>query len=474
MAVVGFSGSGKSTLVLCIGQMMRYQKGHIRIGGREVSELSKADMARNIGFVAQAPFIFSGTIEENLRYSYEAGIAGNVHAPDCGLPRLDDMIIVLQQTGLFVDVLHFGLNTVLSGERHRQMMDCLIRVRERFRHQCRDELKKDVEFYHDDQYAYCASIAENLIFGTPRHEDFDNERLYNNDYMVSFLVRAGLYRPLLDLGQGLTRRIVDILEMLPREDVFFEKSPIRPDELETYQRLNRRLIRKSTDRLDPRERKNLLKLALRFSPERHKIMAMPSPLIDLILNARKLFRSEIRRDYPGAYVFYHSSRYMDSETILNNILFGRIKSAGSHAAERVTRGIVRLLVEETLLESIVELGLEYQVGTKGGRLSGGQCQKLAIARVLLKAPQILIMDEATSALDNKSQARIEHLLDVHWRGRSTLIAVAHRLDTITRYDKVAVMKAGKIIEMGTYDELMTRKGGLYELVNARSDAIFNL
>lgn len=84
------------------------------------------------------------------------------------------------------------------------------------------------------------------------------------------------------------------------------------------------------------------------------------------------------------------------------------------------------------------------------------------------------MDEATSALDNKSQARIEHLLDVHWRGRSTLIAVAHRLDTITRYDKVAVMKAGKIIEMGTYDELMTRKGGLYELVNARSDAIFNL
>jgi ABC-type multidrug transport system fused ATPase/permease subunit len=107
------------------------------------------------------------------------------------------------------------------------------------------------------------------------------------------------------------------------------------------------------------------------------------------------------------------------------------------------------------------------VGTKGDRLSGGQQQKLAIARIFLKQPKLLIMDEATSALDNNSQTRIQNLLETRWREKSTVISVAHRLDTIKNYDRVAVMKAGKILEIGTYDELMARKGMLYELVGKK-------
>jgi len=129
---------------------------------------------------------------------------------------------------------------------------------------------------------------------------------------------------------------------------------------------------------------------------------------------------------------------------------------------------VQLLIEEDLLETIVEIGMQFQVGSKGDRLSGGQRQKMAIARVFLKKPKILIMDEATSALDNKSQARIQNLLDSQWKGNSTLIAVVHRLDIVKNYDKIAVMKAGKIIEMGTYDDLMNKKGMLYEFVGGKN------
>ncbi|MGD8365416.1 MAG: ATP-binding cassette domain-containing protein, partial [Desulfobacterales bacterium] len=105
----------------------------------------------------------------------------------------------------------------------------------------------------------------------------------------------------------------------------------------------------------------------------------------------------------------------------------------------------------------------FEVGSKGDRLSGGQRQKLSIARALLKKPPVLIMDEATSALDNKSQARIQNLLENRWKGKSTLISVVHRLDIIKNFDKVAVMKAGKILETGTYAELIAKKGLLYEL-----------
>ncbi|MBW2436649.1 MAG: ATP-binding cassette domain-containing protein, partial [Deltaproteobacteria bacterium] len=146
---------------------------------------------------------------------------------------------------------------------------------------------------------------------------------------------------------------------------------------------------------------------------------------------------------------------------------GKTKTANPQAQEKINQSIIQLLIEEDLLETIIEIGMLYQVGAKGDKLSGGQQQKLAIARVFLKHPKILIMDEATSALDNKSQARIQNLLETRWKEKNTVISVVHRLDTIKNYDRVAVMKAGKILEIGTYDELMARKGMLYELVGKK-------
>jgi ABC-type multidrug transport system fused ATPase/permease subunit len=155
---------------------------------------------------------------------------------------------------------------------------------------------------------------------------------------------------------------------------------------------------------------------------------------------------------------------MDTQSILSNIFFGKMKGSTSKHQERLQQRIVQILIEEGILEEIVEIGMEFQVGSKGDNLSGGQRQKLAIARALLKNPPILVMDEATSSLDNNSQSRIQHLLDTKWKGKSTLIAVVHRLDTIKGFDQIAVMKGGKIVESGSFDDLMERKGMLHELM----------
>jgi ABC-type multidrug transport system fused ATPase/permease subunit len=114
---------------------------------------------------------------------------------------------------------------------------------------------------------------------------------------------------------------------------------------------------------------------------------------------------------------------------------------------------------------MIEIGMDFKVGTKGNNLSGGQQQKLAIARTFLKSPPIIILDEATSALDNNSQKRIQSVLSRHWKGKSTIIAVVHRLDIVKDYDRIVFLKAGKIVELGTYDELMDKKGYFYELAN---------
>ena len=197
------------------------------------------------------------------------------------------------------------------------------------------------------------------------------------------------------------------------------------------------------------------------------MVSLPEILETLILEGRALFHSKISTNDPDAFTFYQMSEYIYSQTILNNIFFGKTKTASSQAQERIDQSIIQLLIEEDLLESIIEIGMHFEVGNKGDKLSGGQQQKLAIARVFLKAPKVLIMDEATSALDNKSQNRIQNLLETRWKKKSTVVSVVHRLDTIKNFDKVAVMKAGKILEMGTYDELMARKGMLYELVGKK-------
>ena len=119
------------------------------------------------------------------------------------------------------------------------------------------------------------------------------------------------------------------------------------------------------------------------------------------------------------------------------------------------------------MERITDIGMNFHVGNMGDRLSGGQQQKLAIARVLLKRPKVLVMDEATSALDNKSQGRIQKIVE-QWKGTCTVISVIHRLDMLPSFDKVAVLKAGKIIELGNPKELISNKGALYELIHGKS------
>ncbi len=467
LALVGFSGSGKSTLAMCIGQLYKYTGGNVLIGDEEVSDLTKKDIVNNMGFVAQSPFIFDGTIEENILYSSMAKIDGNGRAEDEQRPSLDDVIAVLHQTGIFVDVLRFGLNAILTHEKNEELVNTIVKVRKSFQQDYGDDLADYVEFFDENKYLYYSSVAENLTFGAPNKSEFDDENLSRNNYFLRFLKTADLTRPLLSLGVTLCRQTVDILGNLPPDAVFFKQSPISAEELEEFKLLVERLKKKKLHELADEDHRKLLELALRFTPGIHKMAAMPEILETLILEGRALFRENISRDDPEAFTFIQMSEYIYSQTILNNIFFGKTKTDNPQAQERINQSIIQLLIEEDLLETITEIGMHFQVGTNGDKLSGGQQQKLAIARVFLKAPKVLIMDEATSALDNKSQARIQNLLETRWKKKSTVVSVVHRLDTIKNFDKVAVMKAGKILEMGSYDELMTRKGMLYELVGKK-------
>ena len=104
-------------------------------------------------------------------------------------------------------------------------------------------------------------------------------------------------------------------------------------------------------------------------------------------------------------------------------------------------------------------GWETNIGEDGHRLSGGQRQRIAIARAVLKDAPVLVLDEATSNVDNETEAALQRSIERISVDRTTLI-IAHRLSTVRKADKIAVMERGKITEMGSHDELIS-KDGLY-------------
>ena len=157
-----------------------------------------------------------------------------------------------------------------------------------------------------------------------------------------------------------------------------------------------------------------------------------------------------------------------NESIRYNVAYGR-PSASSEAIEHA----VKAAHLSQFVDSLPE-GLETEVGERGLKLSGGEKQRVAIARTILKNPPILVFDEATSALDTATEQEIQRELELVAKGRTSLI-IAHRLSTVVNADKIIVLDQGAIREHGTHQALLERPDGLYKAMwerqqKAREDA----
>ena len=145
-----------------------------------------------------------------------------------------------------------------------------------------------------------------------------------------------------------------------------------------------------------------------------------------------------------------------NDTIANNIAYSKPDAT----MEEIIAAAKQANAHDFIVDGTHPEGYDTVVGEKGSKLSGGEKQRISIARAMLKNPPIMILDEATSALDTVTERLVQDALN-HLMENRTVFAIAHRLSTIRHADKIIVLDKGKIIESGAHDELL-RKNGKYK------------
>ena len=504
IALVGPGGSGKDQIVMMLARLVAPGSGTLTIGGENLAEMPEAVTGRRLSYVGTQGHLFSTSVRANLLYGLmhrplampdydsaaeeargkwvaEAEAAGNSTADleadwvDYAAAGVADAEALNRRIGEVLalvdmenEIREIGLRGTIDPKAHPDLAGRILKARAAFRERLSDpKIASLVEVFDSERYNDNATLGENLLFGSVVGETFDMERLAEHPYVLQVLEMAELAEELLDIGRQVASTMVELFADLPPGHEFFERfSFIRHEDLPEYQAMLTRLGHGDIpDDLRQEERTMLLSLAFKLAPARHRLDMIDDPLRNKVLRARLLFAGNLPPELAGTIEPLDSAAYNAALSIQDNILFGKIAYGHAQGAERVRAVIAEVIDGLGLRDAVMEMGLDFQVGIAGSRLSATQRQKLAIARAVLKRPDVLILNEATASLDGAAQTKIMDALLDEFDGRG-LIWALHRASFADRFDRVLVMRAGRVVEEGGFDELQSRSATLKELIAA--------
>jgi energy-coupling factor transporter ATP-binding protein EcfA2 len=365
------------------------------------------------------------------------------------------------------DVYHMGLRGTIDPEVQPEVAAAVLEARRAMRARLENpSFSRLVEVFDPERYNTNATLAENLLFGAPLGETFDIDHLAAHPYVQQTLERAGLSDRLVEVGYKLAATMVELFVDLPPDHEYFRQfSFISADDLPDYRALTTRADPSRLDTLGADDRQRLIALTFRLAPARHRLGLVDEALQVRVLEARRLFREHLPEELRGSVAFFDAERYTAAASLQDNILFGKIAYGQAQANERIGELITEVLNELGLHERVVEVGLQAPTGVGGGRLSLAQRQKLALARALLKRPELLILYDATASLDPSEQQAILDELLREFAGASLIWAVS-RSDWAEKFDQVLIMRGGRVVEQGRYEELNRDGSALHELIAA--------
>ena len=494
IAIVGPESGGKHELGLLLSGLADPSSGRVTLGGVDIATLPRAVMARRIGYVGQNTQMFAGSFFDNLVVGLqvrpnprdpddraamalrkaemiESELTGNsvedmdadwVDYEAAGAQTREQLreriLECLQVTELLGDLRELGLRGTIVPDAQPEIAKVMLQARAALReHLTAPEMRGYFEMFDKDRFNDQASIAENVLFGTPVGAVFDVERLAENPYMQSVLDTLHLTESWAELGSQIAAQMVEIFSGLPPGHELFQRySFITVNELPEFAAALTRLHRQGADAMRPEERVQFLSLVFRVVPARHRFDIIDENFRNEVLQARRQFAEGLPKDLAPHAQFFDAERYNDAVSLYDNMLFGRLapgqSQAGSRAREMIIDVLERVGLSQAVLTAVIDVGLDYQVGVGGSRLPAAMRQKLAIARALLKRPDILILNDPVSILESGAQAKVINQLLGASTGRG-VVWTLQRAGFSRHFGRLLIMVDGRIAEQGNFEEL---------------------
>ncbi len=497
VCILSSDGTGKSELTQMIARLLHPDSGSIKVGEQDLNKLHEAVTGRRMAYVGENAALFSGTLRDNLFYGLkheplraaayndkardarlrweleacEAGNATNDVAADwldyeaagvSGPQQLQARVLdVLGIVDLKNEIYEFGLNRQLDPFDKPEVVEKILNARMHLHSelQCVEAIPL-FEPFDRKQYNTNLSVAENLLFGAPLDPALATEKLSANPYVMDVLDKVGLCGKFVSIGARLAEVMVDVFRDIPSDHEYFRRfSFIQADELPAFIQCVRSIEKIGIDALNEEDKRMLMSLPFNLVVARHHLNLIDDDFQKNILRAREIFAADLPEHMKKSVCFFDENAYNPMISIQDNILFGKPIYGRAKARQHIGRLVWSMVERFGLYYDIIEVGLDTEVGLGGSRLTAAQRQKVAIARAVLKRPDLLIVDSATSIMSPEQEtAMMEAILkDVGSRG---LLWVLERTDVAGKFEKVFIMEGGQVIEQGKIEDIV-KSGSAY-------------
>ncbi len=506
VAVIGGPNSGAETLGDLASRLLPPTAGRVVLNEDDLAELPEAVTGRRISVMPSDLPLFQGSVADNLLYGLkhvplrppeydaagarrrawevaEARLAGNVDfdveadwidydAAGASGPEdlMDQVKRVLALVELEDDIIDLGLRGRIDPARHSDLTSAVLEVRSDMRERLQQGDKTGlVEFFDPEKYADQATVAENVLFGTPDTDELAEHNLAGHKFVRQLLADLNLDRLFFDRGREIASTAIELFADLPPDHPFFEQlSFMAPDEIPEYQMALTRVASQPYEAVNEEDRQRFIRLPFAYIEPRHRMGLIDDEVKASLMDLRRAFRDGVPEELRDQIEFYDPASYNKNASVQDNMLLGRVCYGIAGGQAKVFAMLREALDRCGLYDGVLRVGLEFNVGTGGKRLSQALRQKIGLARALLRRPDLLIVNRALSALDRTSQASIlKRILSEPIGpagGSAGVLWILSNPAQAEIFDRVMVMHDGRLAEDGAPGELLKKQAAYARLV----------
>ena len=505
VAIVGNAAGRGDALAEAFGRLQRPESGKVVSGSDDILMLPESIPGRSISYAASDTHFFSGSLRDNLLYGLkhapltpaiydDGGVLRNWHEKEAlqsGNPTFDinddwidyasagangqqdllnAVVPVLDNVLFSSDLLDLALRSTADLSRHPNIASSILKMRQALRGALeKEDLTTLVDYFEPGVYTVESTVGENLLFGKAIGSALMPREIGRNTYFRSIIEKNGLDRVLYEMGYEIAENAIELFGDLPADHPFFQQLTfMTADDIPTYERLVRKLKGVDYQSVPPEDRPVIIGLSFTYVEPRHRFGLLTEDRMARIVEARRQFHDGLPDNLRDAIEIYNPDEFTSSANLMDNVVFGRVNGKYADGVERVQEIVRKLLTQLGFHDEFLSVGLDFEVGTGGKRLTLAQRQKLSLARALLRRSDYFVFNRPLNALDQRTREQIVRNVlanKENFGSNAAIVWVLADAALASLFERVLVFDGSALADDGPYSVLAEKDGIFKELVS---------